>query len=210
MRSAAILFGLSFAVALPAPGQEPSDLPAGTYRTDAAPAARVAHVKHLGFTDDAFSLDGIDARLDIDAADPGVATPVAAISLARLDLPAPPPGFAQTLFGANWLNAAATPAMIFRSGAVAVALDRAARVTGMPTFAGGHAPVGFAVTATGGWAGIPRGPQTRIGFPGEGTLDRPDWAKSAGIPPEGSTLGARDAIRLRAATEMVGPPLGGE
>ena len=200
-RAAALLLLL----ALPAAAQDLASLPAGTYRTDMSHSTLAFEVDHLGFSAYVAGFDRFDATLSLDPAAPERATLEVRVPLASLDLPSPPEGFREMLLGAGWLDAAATPEMIFRSTSVTLTGPDAARVEGELLLAGRTAPVTLEVRANGGWEGFDLDPQARIGFSATGVLRRSDWGISIGLPPPGSRMGVGDAVRVRVETEMIGP-----
>jgi polyisoprenoid-binding protein YceI len=186
----------------------PAPAPAGTYRLDPTHASLVFTVSHLGFSNYTAQFRTFDATLVIDPANPEAARLTATIDPKSLQVPAPPEGFLAELIGADWLNTAAFPAILFSSERIEQTGQTTADVTGTLNLLGTEGPVTMNVKFNGGYPGFaPYDPAARIGFSASGTFRRSDFGLSYGLPPEGSSMGVGDEVTFRIETEFTGPPL---
>ena len=181
------------------------DVPAGAYTLDKAHSTLIFHVNHLGFSNYTARFTTFDAQLQFDPANPAASTLAVTIDPRSLDLNNPPPGFADTLRGPEWLDAAKFPQMTFRSTTVEVTAPNAMRINGDLTLHGVTHPVTLDATFNGGYAGHPMDPHARIGFSAHGSFKRSDFAVAAGIPEPGTTMGVSDAVQVVIETEFSGP-----
>jgi len=192
------------------PGVTPVETgaPAGEYRLDKYHASLVFRVDHLGYSFYTASFSDFDATLQFDPANPEAMSVTATIDAATLDLPNPPEGFYNDLMGPDWFRVSEFPKIAYRSTGVTLTGANTARVDGALTMLGETAPVALDVTFNGGYPGFhPHDPQGRIGFSAQGSLSRSAFGMTAGLPPEGSNLGAMDAVTFRVDAEFLGPPL---
>ncbi|NWG93234.1 MAG: polyisoprenoid-binding protein [Parvularculaceae bacterium] len=193
--------------AAPTPTPVATDAPAGEYRLDKSHASLIFKVDHIGYSAYKGSFDDFDATLAFDPKAPETMRVTATISVASLDIPTPPQGFLDELKGPAWLNAAAFPAMTFRSTGVALTGPAAARVDGELEFRGIRAPVAFDTTFNGGYAGFPPyDPNARIGFSAKGSLKRSVFGLLIGIPTPEAPVGVGDDVAFEIEAEFSGPP----
>jgi polyisoprenoid-binding protein YceI len=204
----------ALALALPAiaaqdtpPPAAAAPVPAGEYRLDKSHASLTFQVNHLGFSWYTAEFNEFDARLSFDPANPAAARIEATIAADSLELPAPPPGFTETLKGPQWLDTAKYPEIVFRSTAVEPTGADTARITGDLTLHGVTRPVTLEATFNGGYAGHPMDPNARIGFSARGSFKRSDFGIAYGIPAPGTTMGVGDEVRIAIEAEFTGPPL---
>jgi polyisoprenoid-binding protein YceI len=185
------------------------DVPAGAYTLDKAHSTLTFHLNHLGFSNYTARFTGFDAQLQFDPANPPGSTLNVTIDPRSLDLNNPPAGFADTLRGPEWLDAAKFPQMTFRSTSVEVTGTNAMRINGDLTLHGVTHPVTLDATFNGGYAGHPMDPHARIGFSVHGAFKRSDFGISYGIPAPGTTMGVGDEVQVIIETEFSGPAWAG-
>lgn len=181
------------------------DVPAGAYTLDKTHASLIFRVNHLGFSNYTARFTRYDAKLDFDPANPASSRVEATIDPNSLELDNPPPGFADTLKGVQWLNAAEFPAITFRSTKVELTGANKARISGDFTLHGVTRPVVLDAIFNGGYAGHPMDPHARIGFSARGSLKRSEFGIAFGIPAAGSTMGVSDAVEVIIEAEFSGP-----
>ena len=200
-RSGAVL---AVALALAAPQLSAQEAPpAGTYVIDPSHTSVTFRVDHLGLSAFTAGFDEVSGTLDIDPADPGTARLEVRIGVGSLDLPAPPPGFLEEMLGPVWFDAGAHPDMVFVSDTIRVTGEATAVIEGTLTLRGATAPLEISAVFN---AGFPPGviePHARLGFSGTAELDRSDWGMDVGVPPEGSTFGVGDRVRLTIEAEFI-------
>ena len=200
----------------PAPAAKPAesapasiDVPAGAYTLDKAHSTLTFRLNHLGFSNYTARFTGFDAQLQFDPANPPGSTLNVTIDPRSLDLNNPPAGFADTLRGPEWLDAAKFPQMTFRSTSVEVTGTNAMRINGDLTLHGVTHPVTLDATFNGGYAGHPMDPHARIGFSVHGAFKRSDFGIAYGIPAPGTTMGVGDEVQVIIETEFSGPAWAG-
>lgn len=182
-----------------------TDAPAGAYQVDPAHASLLFRVNHIGFSMYTARFTRFDAVLSFDPANPAQARIEATIDPRTLELPSPPPGFADELLGPNWLDAARFPAIIFRSNGVVLTGATSARIIGDLTLHGITKPVTLEATFNGGYAGHELEPRARIGFSVRGSFKRSDFGIGYGIPAPGSNMGVGDEVEVVIEAEFTGP-----
>lgn len=188
--------------ALAAPGAAPQP-PAGAYILDKTHTSVTFRVNHLGFSRYTARFSSIDGRLKFDPAAPAAMSVEATIDPLSLELNAPPKGFHDELTGKAWFNAAAFPAITFRSTKVEVTGANTARVTGDFSLHGVTKPVTLEVTYNGGWPPNSFDPGgARIGFSAHGAFKRSAFGMGMGIPAPGSTMGVGDDVEVMIETEF--------
>ena len=182
-----------------------TDIPAGTYAMDKTHTNLTFRVNHLGFSNYTAQFTKVDAKLQLDPANPSAATLEATIDPRSLLLNAPPKGFTEEITGAQWLDAKQFPRMIFKSTKIEMTGPDTAKVTGDFTMHGVTAPVEMDVKFNGGWAGFQMDPHARAGFSAHGVLKRSAFGIANGIPAPGTNMGVSDAVEFQIETEMSGP-----
>jgi polyisoprenoid-binding protein YceI len=200
----------------PAPAAKPAesapakiDVPAGAYTLDKLHSTLTFHLNHLGFSNYMARFTGLDAQLQFDPANLASSTLSVTIDPRSLDLNNPPAGFADTLRGPEWLDAAKFPQMTFRSTSLEVTGPNAMRINGDLTLHGVTHPVTLDATFNGGYAGHPMDPHARIGFSAHGAFKRSDFGITYGIPAPGTTMGVGDEVQVIIETEFSGPAWAG-
>ena len=117
-------------------------------------------------------------------------------------------GFYDELTGKTYLDAAAFPAITFKSTKVETTGSNTANVTGDLTLHGVTKPVVLAVTFNGGWAANAYD-GARIGFSAKGALKRTDFGIGSGVPAPGTNMGVGDRIEVAIESEFSsGKPTG--
>ena len=198
---------LALLLAAPAAAQERvPGVGAQDFTLDPSHASVVVGVDHVGSSRYTATFDRIEGRMHLDPDDPAAARLAVTIDAASLDLPAPPPGFLETLLGPGWLDAGAGPAITFVSDRVTLTGPDTADIAGTLTLAGTSGPAVIAARSNGGYDGRPWKPPARLGFSGTMTVRRSDFGVTAGLPPPGSTLGVGDLVEVAIETEWLGTP----
>jgi len=181
-----------------APAPQP---PAGSYTIDKAHTSVTFRVSHLGFSRYTARFGHVDGRLKFDPAHPSAMAVVATIDPKSLELNTPPAGFHDQLMGKSWFDAAAFPAITFKSTKVAVTGANTAKVTGDFTLHGVTRPVTLDVTYNGGWpANAMDG--ARVGFSAHGVIKRSAFGMGFGLPAPGTNLGVSDDVEVMIETEF--------
>ena len=178
---------------------------AGGYVLDKAHTSVSFKVSHLGFSHYTARFSRIDGKLAFDPAKPAAMAVEASIDPLSLELNAPPAGFHDELMGKAWFNAAAFPAITFRSTKVEPTGANTAKVTGDFTLHGVTKPVVLEVTYNGGYPPSSFDPGGRIGFSAHGVFKRSAFGISAGIPAPGTTMGVSDDVEVMIETEFSQP-----
>ncbi len=192
------------AAAAPAPSVE--GIPAGDYKLDPTHSTLFFRVNHLGFSKFTAWFDTFSADLKLDPANPSVAQLTATVDPASLKVHAPVTGFVEGLVGKDQLDAAAFPAISFRSTAIKLIGPNTAEVTGDLSLHGVTKPLTLHMTYNGGYEGHVYEPMARVGFSGRGVFKRSDYGMSNGLPPPGTTMGVFDDVEVILETEWTGPP----
>ena len=194
-----LIAGPAIAATAPAAPQPP----AGAYAMDKAHTSVTFRVNHLGFSHYTARFSKIDGKLRFDPAAPASMAVEATIDPTSLELNTPPAGFHDELMGKSWFNAAAFPAIGFKSTKVEVTGPNTARVTGDFTLHGVTKPVVLEVSYNGGWpANAMDG--ARVGFSGHGVFKRSAFGIGFGVPAPGSSLGVSDDVEVMIETEFSG------
>jgi polyisoprenoid-binding protein YceI len=195
-KAAALVLMAGPAVAATAPQPPP-----GAYTLDKAHTSVSFRVSHLGFSRYTARFASMDGKLKFDPAAPAAMTVEATIDPRSLELNAPPAGFHDQMMGKSWFDAAAFPAITFRSTKVEPTGANAAKVTGDFTLHGITKPVTLDVTYNGGWP--PNAMDgARIGFSAHGVIKRSAFGMGFGVPAPGSTLGVGDDVDVMIETEF--------
>jgi polyisoprenoid-binding protein YceI len=185
-------------------------VPAGAYTLDRAHATLLFRVDHLGFSHYTARFKDFQAALQFDPAKLAASSVVVSVKAASIETDYPDPlqlDFNAQLRGAQWLDAAQYPEMIFRSQRVVPTGKQSFRIEGTLTLRGVTKPVTLLATYNGGYAGHPMDPHARIGFSARGHLKRSQFGMSYGIPAPGTTMGVGDDVEVIVEAEFSGPPL---
>jgi polyisoprenoid-binding protein YceI len=202
-KAACVLLIASPAIAAAAPAAPPP--PAGSYAIDKAHTSVTFRVSHLGFSHYTARFSKIDGHLRFDPAAPATMAVEATIDPTSLELNTPPAGFHDQLMSKAWFDAAAFPAITYRSTKVEVTGPNTARVTGDFTLHGVTKPVVLEVTYNGGYPPNSFDPGgARIGFSAHGAFKRSAFGMGAGIPAPGSNMGVSDDVDVAIETEFSG------
>ncbi|AUH35498.1 polyisoprenoid-binding protein [Paracoccus tegillarcae] len=127
---------------------------AGQYRMDPLHTAVLVRVPHMNFSISVLRFNEVAATLDWNPDSPATSQLDATVQMESISTPAP--GFADFLYGADYLNTAQFPEATFRSTDFAAESDTAGTVTGDLTIMGQTNPATFDVTLVGagrGYAG---------------------------------------------------------
>ncbi|HEX3364692.1 YceI family protein [Phenylobacterium sp.] len=196
-----LIAGPAIAAAAPAAPQPP----AGTYTMDKAHTSVTFRVNHLGFSHYTARFATVDGKLKFNPAAPATMAVEATIDPRSLTLNTPPTGFHDQLMSKAWFDAAAFPAITFRSTKVQVTGANTAKVTGDFTLHGVTKPVVLDVTYNGGYPPNSFDPGgARVGFSAHGAFKRSAFGMGAGIPAPGTTMGVSDDVDVAIETEFSG------
>jgi polyisoprenoid-binding protein YceI len=172
---------------------------------DKAHTSVIFRVSHLGFSRYTARFAKVDGRLRFNPAAPASMAVEATIDPKSLELNTPPAGFHDQLMGKSWFNAAAFPAITFRSTSVALTGRNTAKVTGNLTLHGVTKPVTLDVTYNGGYPPNAMDPGgARVGFSAHGVLKRSAFGMGFGLPAPGSNMGVGDDVEVMIETEFSG------
>jgi polyisoprenoid-binding protein YceI len=200
-KAASILLMAGPAIAAAAPAAPPP--PAGTYVIDKAHTSVTFRVSHLGFSHYTARFGSVDGKLKFDPAAPAAMTVQASIDPRSLELNTPPAGFHDQLMSKAWFDAAAFPAITFKSTKVAVTGANTAKVTGDFTLHGVTKPVVLEVMYNGGYPPNAMDPGgARVGFSAHGVFKRSAFGMGAAIPAPGTTMGVGDDVEVMIETEF--------
>lgn len=192
------------------PPASTAPVPAGSYTLDKAHSSLIFRVNHLGFSNFTARFKRYDAQLQFDPKNLAASTLTATVDARTLETDYPDPAtldFNAMLQGAEWLNTAQFPEMIFKTTSVDAKGAAAMRINGELTFHGVTHPVSLDATFNGGYAGHPMDPHARIGFSAHGSFNRSDFGFTIGIPAPGTTMGVSDKVDIAIECEFTGPPL---
>jgi polyisoprenoid-binding protein YceI len=196
LKAASVLLMAGPAIAATAPSP-----PAGVYGLDRPHASVTFRVSHLGFSHYTARFASVDGKLRFDPAHPAAMSVEATIDPTSLALNTPPAGFHDELMGKTWFNAAAFPAITFKSTEVTLTGKNTAKVTGNFTLHGVTKPVTLDVAYNGGWpANAMDG--ARIGFSAHGVFKRSAFGMGMGVPAPGSNMGVSDDVDVAIETEF--------
>jgi polyisoprenoid-binding protein YceI len=181
----------------------PAGPPPGAYVIDKAHTSVTFRVSHLGFSRYTARFGSVDGKLKFDPAAPATMAVDATIDPRSLALNTPPAGFHDQLMGKSWFDAAAFPAITFRSTKVALTGPNTAQVTGDFTLHGVTKPVTLDVTYNGGYPPNAMDPAgARIGFSAHGVIKRSAFGMGFGVPAPGSNMGVSDDVEVMIETEF--------
>lgn len=177
--------------------------PPGGYVMDKTHTSVTFRVSHMGFSHYTARFSRIGGELFFDPAKPGSMSVEASIDPLSLELNAPPAGFHRELMGKVWFDAAAFPAITFKSTKVEPTGANTAKVTGNLTLHGVTKPVVLDVTYNGGYPPTSFDPGgARVGFSAHGVFKRSAFGIAAGIPAPGSNMGVGDDVDVAIETEF--------
>ncbi|HTK36770.1 MAG TPA: YceI family protein [Caulobacteraceae bacterium] len=172
----------------PAPAtRNPLAAPAGTYALSRNHVGLIVKVQHSGFSYSIFRMNTVSGSLTWDPARPEASKVTATIAANSLSTNVA--GFAETLSGPIWLDAATYPTITFTSTAIRRTGPTTGVVTGDLTLHGVTKPVALQVEMTGAGQGV----QTpAIGFSATGVVRRSDF----GAGPASMVVGDEMAINI--------------
>ncbi|THD73185.1 YceI family protein [Phenylobacterium sp.] len=191
-----LIAGPAIAAAAPQP-------PAGAYVIDKAHTSVTFRVSHMGFSHYTARFGSVDGKLTFDPATPAAMAVEATIDPSSLELNTPPAGFHDQLMSKAWFDAAAFPAITFKSTKVELTGANTAKVTGAFTLHGVTKQVVLDVTYNGGYPPNAMDPGgARVGFSAHGVIKRSAFGMGAGIPAPGTTMGVGDDVDVAIETEF--------
>ena len=202
-----VMGGFSTAVAAAAPPAM-APAPAGQYQLDKAHASLQLRVSHLGFSTYTTRFSRFDADLTFDPHNLTASKLTTSIDADSLEMDAAPAMCVDIVKGAQFLDVAKYPKIVFRSEKIRMTGAKSFEITGTLDLHGVTRPLVLTGTYNGGYAGFPKmDPHARIGFSAHGTLKRSDFGIAYGVPAPGTTMGVGDLIDISIETEFTGPPL---
>jgi polyisoprenoid-binding protein YceI len=182
--------------------------PAGQYRIDKAHASLLVRASHMGFSTYTTRFGSVDASLSFDPANIAASKVVATIDADSFQTDAWPQKCIDIMKGAQMLDVAKHPQIVFRSDRVRMTGAKSFEIDGTLDLLGVKRPVVLAGTYNGGYAGMAQmDPQARIGFSAHAAFKRSDFGMSFGIPAPGTTIGVGDLVDVSIEAEFTGPPL---
>ncbi len=197
-----LIAGLALSTALVgAAAAEDLSIGSGTYTVDPTHTALFWTVNHFGLSEYTARINGVDATIELDAADITQSSLNATINMAGVDTAYPFPertDFDAELRGANWLNADAFPEATFVSTDIVKTGDNTADITGDLTFLGVTLPVTLETTLIGSVGKHPFADGAAFGIHAVGTFDRTDFGFGTMAP----GIGADVTIEINA--EFIG------
>jgi len=181
--------------------------PAGEYRIDKAHASVLLRVSHMGFSTYTTRFARFEANLHFDPANIAASKAVATIDADSFQTDGWPQPCIDIMKGAQMLDVAKHPQIVFQSGHVRMTGAKSFEIDGTLEVLGVKRPVVLAGTYNGGYAGMAMDPQARIGFSGHAALHRSEFGMAFGIPAPGTTIGVGDLVEVSIEAEFLGPPL---
>jgi polyisoprenoid-binding protein YceI len=210
MRPLICLAAVAALAAAPAAAQQPrTGAPATPFKATMDPAASspgsyalsknhvgvIVKVRHAGFSYSVFRMNVVSGALSWDPA--RLETSKVTASIAANSLSTNVPGFAETLTGPMWLDAAQFPAIVFTSTSIRRTGPTTGVITGDLTLHGVTRPVALETELTGAGQG-PNGPT--LGFTAKTVVRRSDF----GVGPVSQTVG--DEMRVEIDLEFIKIP----
>lgn len=182
--------------------------PAGQYHLDKSHASLVLRVNHLGFSTYTTRFSRFDAALTFDPSNLTASKVVATIDASSLEMDQAPQMCLYIVKGAQFLDTAKFPQIIFQSERVRMTGAKSMEIAGTLTLHGVTRPMVLTATFNGGYPGMPKmDPQARVGFSAHGSFKRSDFGITFGLPAPGTTMGVGDLIDFSIEAEFNGPPL---
>ena len=177
--------------------KNPAEVLSGTYVLDSSHGKVTYEIDHLGFSTYVGQFTGVEARLELNSANPALSTLSATIPLANASLD--DSGLNRHLQSADFFDTANHPVATFQSTRVVLDEDDRdeAEVYGDLTLRGITRPVKIEVEFN--QAGIVR-QQYRVGFDGELKIKRSDFGITYGLPALG------DEVKLHIEGEFITAP----
>ncbi|MEM8663236.1 MAG: YceI family protein [Pseudomonadota bacterium] len=179
-------------IALPAAAQS-LDVPSGTYKADPTHTSIVWKLNHLGFSSytGMFERSGIDATIELDAADVANSSVTATIKGEEIQTlhPVAMTGkdFNAEVAGEKFINATAHPTISFESTGIEVTGENTANITGNLTFNNETHPLVLETTLNRA-ADHPMAGTPTLGISATATVDRTQWGVNALAGPIGTEV----------------------
>ncbi len=190
------------------PMAPPAPPPAGEYHLDKAHASLVLRASHMGFSTYTTRFSRFDAQLTFDPNNIAASKVVTTVEAASFEMDAAPQMCLDIMKGAQMLDTAKFPQIIFKSQKVRMTGSKSMEISGTLNLHGITRPMVLEATYNGGYAGMANvDPHARVGFSAHGAFKRSDFGMSFGVPAPGTTLGVGDVIDFSIEAEFTGPPL---
>jgi polyisoprenoid-binding protein YceI len=186
----------------------PAAAPAGQYALDKSHASLILRVNHLGFSTYTTRFSRFEAELTFDPNNIPASKVVTTIDASSLEMDGAPQLCFDIVKGAQMLDTAKFPQIVFKSERIRMTGARSMEIAGTMTLHGVTRPIVLSATFNGGYPGVPNvDPHARIGFSAHGEFKRSDFGIGFGIPAPGSSFGVGDLISFSIETEFTGPAL---
>jgi len=181
--------------------------PAGQYQIDKAHASLLLRVNHLGFSTYTTRFSRFDSELAFDPKNLPASKVVTTIDASSIEIVAAPQCL-DIVKGAQFLDVAKYPKIVFRSGKVRMTGAKSFEIDGTLELHGVTRPLVLKGSYNGGYAGMAgMDPHARVGFSAHGAIKRSDFGMAYGLPSPGTTMGLGDTVDVSIESEFTGPPL---
>lgn len=188
-----------------------SQAPAGEYHLDKSHASLLLRVNHLGFSTYTTRFSRFDAQLTFDPNNVPASKVTVTVDSASLEMDQAPSLCLDIVKGAQFLDTAKFPQIVFQSKSVRMTGPRSMEISGTLALHGVTRPLVLTATFNGGYPGMPKmDPHARVGFSAHGSFKRSDFGMTYGLPAPGTTMGVGDLIDFSIEVEFTGPPLAGD
>jgi polyisoprenoid-binding protein YceI len=178
-------------------GSPPVAAPAGQYALDKSHASLILRVNHLGFSTYTTRFSRFEAELMFDPNNIPASKVVTTIDASSLEMDGAPQLCLDIVKGAQMLDTAKFPQIVFKSERIRMTGARSMEIAGTMTLHGVTRPLVLSATFNGGYPG----------FSAHGEFKRSDFGIGFGIPAPGSSFGVGDLISFSIETEFTGPAL---
>ncbi len=185
--------------------------PAGEYHLDKSHASLLLRVNHLGFSTYTTRFSRFDAQLTFDPNNVPASKVTVTVDSASLEMDQAPSLCLDIVKGAQFLDTAKFPQIVFQSQSVRMTGPKSMEISGTLALHGVTRPLVLTATFNGGYPGMPKmDPHARVGFSAHGSFKRSDFGMTYGLPAPGTTMGVGDLIDFSIEVEFTGPPLAGD
>lgn len=182
--------------------------PAGHYQLDKSHASLILRASHMGFSTYTTRFSRFESELTFDPKNIAASTLITTVDASSFEMDAAPQQCLDIMKGAQMLDVAKFPKIVFRSEKVRSTGPKSLEIAGTLELHGVTRPLVLTGIYNGGYAGMANmDPQARIGFSAHGSFKRSDFGISFGVPAPGTTIGVGDLIDISIEVEFTGPPL---
>ena len=187
MRGLCFEFSRAAESAGPPPMPAIAAAPAGHYQLDKSHASLELRVSHMGFSTYTTRFSRFDSELTFDPKNIPASTLVTTVDASSFEMPEAPQKCLDIMKGAQFLDVAKFPKIVFRSQKVRMTGPKSLEITGTLELHGVTRPLVLSGTYNGGYAGMANmDPQARVGFSAHASFKRSDFRNEflAYPPPE--------------------------